>query len=65
MIGYIARDKDGEIYLHLEEPAYNTTYECWFSNSSEMIIVTGQFPEFDSMSYKDEPIKVEIKLERV
>ena len=64
MIGYVAKDRNGELYLHTEEPFYDYYTNCWFS-SPEEIRITGQFHEFDSMSYKDEPIKVEIKLERV
>ena len=64
MIGYVAKDRDGEIYLHTEEPFYDDDAECWFS-SPEEVRITGQFPEFDDMSYKDEPIKVEIKLDRI
>ena len=64
MIGYVAKDKSGEIYLHTECPDYDDYSECWFS-SCEEINITNQFPEFDNMSYTDEPIKVEIKFERV
>ena len=61
MIGYVAKDKDGEVYLHVEEPTYADDSECWYS-TADMINITGQFPEFYNMSYIDEPIKVEIKL---
>ena len=64
MIGYVTKDKDGEVYLHTEEPEYNDTFNAWFA-ASDMINITNQFPEFDNMSYTDEPIKVEIKLEKV
>ena len=64
MIGYVAKDKDGEVYIHIENPIYDGNFKEWFS-SEGMICITGKFPEFDSMSYTDEPIKVEIKLERV
>ena len=64
MIGYVAKDKDGEVYFHTERPTYEKAYEGWYSNLN-MINITEQFSEFDNMSYKDEPIKVEIKLERV
>lgn len=64
MIGYVAKDKNGEVYLHTEEPTYNNELEGWYS-AGEMTDITGHFPEFDNMSYTDEPIKVEIKLERV
>ncbi len=64
MIGYIAKDRNGESYLHTEKPEYDTIFEVWLSDS-EMVPITGEFPEFDNISYKDEPIKVEIKLEKV
>ena len=65
MIGYVAKDKfNNEVYLHTEEPTYNNKLEGWYS-TPEMVDITGQFPEFDNMSYTDEPIKVEIKLERI
>ena len=64
MIGYVAKDKCNEVYLHPEEPTYDNELEGWYS-APDMINITGQFPEFDDMSFKDEPIKVEIKLERV
>lgn len=63
MIGYITKDKDGEIFLHTEKPTYDSDFVGWFS--SDPICVTRQFPEFEDMSYKDEPIKVEITLERI
>ena len=64
MIGYVAKDKDGEVYLHTEEPVYEAELGGWYS-SPDMINITGQFSEFDNMSYIDEPIKVYIKLERI
>ena len=64
MIGYVAKDKDGEVYLHTEEPVYEDELGCWYS-SPDMINITGQFPEFDNMSYKDEFIKVEINIKRI
>ena len=64
MILYIAKNKNGEVYLHTEEPAYDDKLEGWYSTTN-MINITNQFPEFDIMSYTDKPIKVEIKLGRV
>ncbi len=64
MIGYVAKDKDGKIYIHTEETVYDDELEGWYS-APYMIDITGQFPEFNNMSYTDEPIKVEIKLEKV
>lgn len=64
MIGYIAKDKDGQIYIHTEKPEYNDDFNAWFS-CPDCINITGEYSEFDNMSYTDEPIKVEIKLERI
>ena len=64
MILYIAKNKNEEVYLHTKEPTYDDELEGWYSTPN-MINITNQFPEFDIMSYTDEPIKVEIKLGRV
>lgn len=64
MIGYVAKDKDKEVYLHLEEPSYDYELEGWYS-SSEIINITRQFPEFNAISYTDDPIKVEINIKRI
>lgn len=64
MIGYVAKDKNGEVYIHMRKPHYDDDCEEWFSNI-EVIDITGQFPEFDSMSYTNEPVKVEINIKRV
>ena len=64
MIGYIAKDKNRRVYLHTEKPDYDDELEGWYSGYN-MINITEEFPEFDNISYKDEPIKVEIKLERI
>lgn len=64
MIGYVAKNKNGEVYLHREELIYDNELEGWYS-TPDMINITRKFPEFDSMSYTDKPIKVKIKLERI
>lgn len=64
MIGYVAKDKDGQVYIYSEKPNYVSELEGWYV-TPDMIDITGQFSEFDDMSYTDEPIKVEIKLEKV
>ena len=64
MIGYVAKDKDGEVYLYDDCPVYKEKYDCWFA-SPDMINITNKYPEFDNMSYTDEPIKVKIKLEKI
>ena len=64
MIGYVARDKNGELYLHPELPHYEEEYVGWFS-TPDCLNITGQFSEFDNISYEDEPIKVIIKLKQL
>ena len=64
MIGYVAKDKDELVYLHAEEPSYDNELEGWYS-APNMINITGQFPEFNDISYTDEPVKVEINIKRV
>lgn len=67
MIGYVAKDRNEEIYLHREKPTYDDELEGWYSDYGMINItnVIGQFSEFDNISYTDEPIKVEIKFERI
>ena len=43
---------------------YEDEFGSWYSYP-DMINITGQFPEFDNMSYKDELIKVEINIKRI
>lgn len=66
MIGYVAKDKNGEIYLHKELPKYedNGVYKGWFSSCDELNI-TNEFSEFDDLKYTDEPVKVEINIKRI
>ena len=64
MIGYIVKDKYREIYFYIGKPTYDNELKglrCTLG----MINIIGQFPEFNSMSCTDEPIKVEIKLIRI
>lgn len=64
MIGYIARDKDGSLYLHNDCPVYEEKYGGWYG-SSNMIDITGHFPEFDNLTWIDNPVKVEINIKRI
>lgn len=64
MIGYVAKDADGDVYLYNRKPSFDETYRGWLTDC-DMLNITNKFSEFDRISYKDEPIKVEIKLERI
>lgn len=63
MIRYVTKDKDGEVYIYTKKPIYHNVLEIWYS--SIMSNITGQFPEFDTMPYTEEPIKVEINIKRI
>ena len=64
MIGYVARDKSGQLDLHPDKPVYEDEYEGWFSNP-DCLNITDGFHEFDNLDYMDEPIKVIIKLKQL
>ena len=64
MIGYVAKDKDDRLFVYNEKPEYDECFKMWLG-SPDMIDITGQFSEFDNMSYTDEPIKVEINIKKV
>lgn len=64
MIGYVAKDEDGELYLHRENPCYDNICKGWFS-TPDNIDITNEFSDFNDLKYTDEPVKVEIKLERI
>ena len=65
MIGYVAKDKSGHIHVYDEKPEYDEKIGMWFGGDYLFINDRNITKEFDNMSYIDEPIKVEIKLERV
>ena len=61
MIGYVARDKNGLIFLHKDKPELDKKLEGWFSNdfyelSDEM------FPELTTLTYENSPLKVEFNI---
>ena len=64
MVLYVAKNKNGEVYFHTEKPAYDDELEGWYS-TPDIINVTNQFPEFDIISYTDEPVKVELNIKNV
>ena len=57
---WIARDKDGLIYLFTSEPEYNIIYDRWESYDSEQIeLGILCFPE---VTFENSPQEVELKL---
>ena len=65
MIGYIARDKNGELYLHKTFPHYEDKYGCeaWFSE--DFMNITNELTEFEDLKYIDEPVAVEINFRKI
>lgn len=65
MIGWIARDKDGDLVFFDEQPYRDG--EIWnarFSASSVSVVLGGNFFNY-RIEWEDEPIKVEITLKEV
>lgn len=65
MIGYIARDKDGLLYCHYTLPVRDEDNEWFWSDDDALFLKDECFPEFDNITYNDEPIKVEINIKRI
>ena len=64
MIGYVAKDRDGEVYFHKTLPFYDDELDSWFS-SPDSLNIRNEFPEFNDMSFRDKPIKVELNIKRI
>lgn len=64
MIGYVAKDADGEVYLHNKKPSFDEKYKGWFADC-DMLNITNKFSEFDDLKYTDDPVKVEINLTKI
>ena len=65
MIGYVSKDKDGSLYFHYTLPVRDEDNEWWWSDDDALFLKTNIFPEFDNITYDDEPIKVELNIKRV
>ena len=64
MIGYIARDANGSLWLHKDCPKNNSTFGTWTSDEF-MELRNVYFPEFNTLCYKDEPVKVELIIKKL
>lgn len=64
MIGYVARDEDGQVYLHRIKPYFDKELRSWFSDC-DMLCITNKFPEYDNLTWRDAPVKVEINLTKI
>ena len=65
MIGYIARDEDRLLYFHYTLPVRDEDNKWWWSDDDAFFLRDKCFPEFDNITYDDEPIKVELSIKKV
>lgn len=57
---YLARDKDGDLYLHLTEPYKNDEVFC--SNNDETYI-RPDHDDFGDITFENSPVKVKLSYE--
>ena len=65
MIGYIARDGSGSLYVHYTLPVRCDDTQWWWSDDDAFEVKSEVFPEFNNLSYNDDPVKVEINIKRI
>ena len=65
MIGYIAKDRDNQLFLYDEKPEYEESIGQWVAGEYMFIEDINIRNNFKDLSYTDEPIKVEINIKRV
>lgn len=53
---YIARDKNGTLWLYSEKP--HRGFGVWFSDSANMMMINSE--EFPQLKWEDEPIEVKL-----
>lgn len=61
--GYVTRDEESELYITLERPFRHTELGRW-SPCRDGGIEISKFECFPHLTYKDEPIEVELKITR-
>lgn len=61
MIGWIAKDKDGDLCFHTTKPTYDETNNWWWSNENYITINEFAFPELEDIVCET-PIKVKINI---
>ena len=68
--GYVARDEDATLHFFSSEcgdgePIYDKDYGAWGIATGEMIELPRQSGPFGDLSYRDEPVEVELTIHRV
>ena len=66
MIGYVARDEDGNIYLHRTEPVIEefARRKAYYSEYF-FVLFDDDFPELKDITFDNSPVKVEINIKKV
>ena len=60
MKGYVAKDKDGEVYFGTNKPNWHKIFEMWTDFGIQNIqLPSDRFPE---LKYTDEPVETELML---
>lgn len=60
---YIARDKNGDLYLYSRKPIKYIEEESWYTQPGESISIYLENNEFPSVKWEDDkPTEVELKL---
>jgi hypothetical protein len=64
--GYVARDKNGDIWFHYYKPKRENDIEktWWGSSDKQFKIYDFDFPEYKDLKWEDEPVEVELTLKR-
>ena len=68
--GYVARDEDGTLHFFSSdcgdgEPIFDTESGTWGIATMEMLEIVHPNGEFGELSFKDEPIEVELLINKV
>jgi predicted membrane protein len=65
--GYVAKDKDGSLWFHYIKPHRENDIEktWWGSNDKAFEIYKWDFAEFDDLTWENEPIEVELIINKI
>lgn len=65
MIGYIARDKNGDLYLYTDKPVRKKNAVMWLNSGPGDFLYIGDeayIEKYKDLKFEDEPIKVHITI---
>ena len=66
MKAYVARDKDGSLWVHYRKPKKENSLKktWWGSDDREFQIYDFDFPNFKDVTWEGNPVEVELTIER-